>query len=181
MIIIVQVLSYHHFFPFACLFPFAFLLLPTASGGSAKHLGKVVVSQTHHSLHSHDDCAFAFAASRENHVRFGDCAVGVPKQLSLTVTNHSAEAVRFTWAPPAEVTLSPCTGHLLPGCAKDVTITFCSRQPKSFGSQNMPCKVTKIKLGDTQDKVGVFVSLFFCGIAVRLVILFKIRSWFQNS
>ncbi|XP_068693384.1 hydrocephalus-inducing protein homolog [Montipora foliosa] len=92
-------------------------------------------------------------ASRENHVKFGDCPVGVSKQLSFTLTNHSpSDPVRFTWSPPPEVAFSPCTGHLQPNCAKDVTVTFCSKQPKTHSAVNVPCKITKIKLGEAQDK-----------------------------
>ena len=97
---------------------------------------------------------FVFAASRENHVIFGDCAVGVSKRLSFTLTNHSLlDPVRFTWSPPREIMFSPCTGHLQPNCAKDVTVTFCSSEPKTYSAINIPCKVTKIKLGETEDKV----------------------------
>lgn len=96
------------------------------------------------------------SASRENHIKFNDCPVGIPKQLSFTLTNHSTtDPVRFTWNPPPEITFSPCTGHLLPGCAKDINITLTSSKPKAFKTQNIPCKVTKIKLGEAQDKVMI--------------------------
>ena len=99
---------------------------------------------------------FLSSASRENHVKFGDCPVGVSKQLSFTLTNHSpSDPVRFTWSPPPEVAFSPCTGHLQPNCAKDVTVTFCSKQPKTHSAINVPCKITKIKLGEAQDKVRI--------------------------
>ena len=102
---------------------------------------------------------YIFVASRENHVKFGDCAVGVSRQLSFTLTNHSSsDPVRFTWSPPPEITFSPCTGHLQPNCAKDVTVTFCSKEPKTYSATNIPCKVTKIKLGETQDKVILHCS-----------------------
>jgi len=96
------------------------------------------------------------SALRENHVKFGDCAIGVPKQLSFTLTNHSStDLVRFSWTPPPEITLSPCIGHLNPGCAKDIVITFTSAKPKTINGQNVPCKVTKIKVGDNEDKVSI--------------------------
>ena len=94
-------------------------------------------------------------ASRENHAHFGDCAVGVSKQLSFTLTNHSpSNPIRFQWTPPPEITFSPCVGHLQSGCAKDVTVTFLSDLPKTFNSVNVPCKIVKIKLGETQEKVS---------------------------
>ena len=100
------------------------------------------------------------AASRENHVKFGDCAVRASRQLSFTLTNHStSDPVRFTWSPPPEITFSPCVGHLQPNCAKDVTVTFCSKEPKTYSGTNVPCKVTKIKLGEAQDKVSFLGSL----------------------
>lgn len=100
------------------------------------------------------------AASRENHVKFGDCAVGASRQLSFTLTNHStSDPVRFTWSPPPEIMFSPCVGHLQPNCAKDVTVTFCSKEPKTYSGTNVPCKVTKIKLGEAQDKVSFLGSL----------------------
>ena len=85
--------------------------------------------------------------------------MGVSKQLSFTLTNHSSsDPVRFTWSPPPEVTFSPCTGHLQPNCAKDVTVTFCSNEPKTYSATNIPCKVTKIKLGEAQDKVRLKIE-----------------------
>lgn len=54
---------------------------------------------------------------------------------------------------------SPCVGHLQPNCAKDVTVTFCSKEPKTYSGTNVPCKVTKIKLGEAQDKVSFLGSL----------------------
>lgn len=89
--------------------------------------------------------------------------MGVSKQLSFTLTNHSSsDPVRFTWSPPPEVTFSPCTGHLQPNCAKDVTVTFCSNEPKTYSATNIPCKVTKIKLGEAQDKVRLKIEKMDC-------------------
>ena len=83
--------------------------------------------------------------------------------MSFTLTNHSnVDTVRFNWNPPQEVTFSPCTGHLNPGCAKDIAITFTSPKPKVLKTQNIPCKVTKIKVGENLDKVrklGLFYIL----------------------
>ena len=105
---------------------------------------------------------FISAASRENHVKFGDCAVGVSRQLSFTLTNHSSlDPIRFTWSPPPEITFSPCTGHLQADCAKDVTVTFCSMGPETYSALNIPCKVTKIKLGEAQDKVNLLLLLYW--------------------
>ena len=87
--------------------------------------------------------------------------MGASRQLSFTLTNHStSDPVRFTWSPPPEITFSPCVGHLQPNCAKDVTVTFCSKEPKTYSGTNVPCKVTKIKLGEAQDKVSFLGSLF---------------------
>lgn len=86
--------------------------------------------------------------------------MGGSRQLSLTLTNHStSDPIRFTWSPPPEITFSPCVGHLQPNCAKDVTVTFCSKEPKTYSGTNVPCKVTKIKLGEAQDKVSFLGSL----------------------
>ena len=129
-----------------------------------------------YSLQPYKSDFFVFLiASKENHAHFGDCAVGVSKQLSFTLTNHSpSDPIRFHWTPPPEITFSPCIGHLQPGCAKDVTVNFISAQPKTLASVNIPCKIVKIKLGETQEKVSLtntthrsFVAILASGAVSR--------------
>ena len=89
-----------------------------------------------------------------NQLSFGDCAVGIAKKLSFTLTNHlKHDAVRFNWSTPEGITFSPCTGHLLPNCAKDVTAFFVSHKPIKIECQPVLCKVTKIKLPENERKV----------------------------
>ena len=89
-----------------------------------------------------------------NEVFFGDCAVGVAKKVSFTLTNHlEHDAVRFTWSSTDGITFSPCTGHLLANCAKDISISFISDKPVTLYRVRLNCKVTKIKLAEDAKKV----------------------------
>ena len=90
-----------------------------------------------------------------NQMHFGDCAVGVPKKVTFTLTNHlDLDAVRFTWTPPDGFIFSPCTGHLLPKCAKDISVLFTSDKPVTLDRVRINCKVVKIKLAKDGNKVS---------------------------
>ena len=89
-----------------------------------------------------------------NQVFFGDCSVGVARKVSFTLTNHlEHDAVRFSWSPPDGLTFSPCTGHLLANCAKDISVSFTSDKRLTLDRAGVNCKVTKIKLAEDGKKV----------------------------
>lgn len=47
---------------------------------------------------------------------FGDCDVGVSKDRTFTLSNHSStDSVRFQWGEHENVKFSPNVGHLHPG------------------------------------------------------------------
>ena len=99
-----------------------------------------------------------FLVPRNNHINFGDCSLAVANHQSFTLTNHSEnDIIRFTWDPPPQITFSPCTGHLLPNCAKDVKVTFQSEKPTKLEAVQIPCKISKIQLSQNAAKVG-FIS-----------------------
>lgn len=95
-----------------------------------------------------------FSVPRNNHINFGDCALCVANHQSFTLTNHSEnDIIRFTWDPPPQFTFSPCTGHLLPNCAKDIKVTFESEKPTKLEAVQIPCKISKIQLAQNAAKV----------------------------
>ena len=122
---------------------------------------RAIVNVNFFILYGNCDCKFCLNLqylkiffSVANQLSFGDCAVGIAKKLSFTLTNHlKHDAVRFNWSTPEGITFSPCTGHLLPNCAKDVTAFFVSHKPIKIESQPVLCKVTKIKLPENERKV----------------------------
>lgn len=89
-----------------------------------------------------------------NNVFFGDCSVGVARKVSFTLTNHHEhDAVRFCWSPPDGLVFTPCAGHLLSSCAKDIIVSFTSDKPVTLDNIRVNCKVTKIKLAEDGKKV----------------------------
>ncbi|NWR06173.1 HYDIN protein, partial [Paradoxornis webbianus] len=84
-------------------------------------------------------------AVRVNHIQFGDCSVGEPRDRTFTITNHtSTKVMRFEWEAIAPFQFSPKVGHLHPGCAKDITVTLKSDVPATFRRHLVKCKVTEI-------------------------------------
>lgn len=96
-----------------------------------------------------------FLVPRNNHINFGDCSVLHSSCQSFTLTNHAeADVIRFSWEPPPQLTFSPCAGHLLPNCAKDIKVTFQSPEPVKLESVNISCKIIKIQLAKKVAKVN---------------------------
>ena len=61
------------------------------------------------------------------------------------MTNHSSdESVRFLWADHPRLRVSPHVGHLHSGCAKDMSVTFCSDAPDTLEEVELSCKVSRI-------------------------------------
>ncbi|XP_035275425.1 hydrocephalus-inducing protein homolog [Anguilla anguilla] len=92
---------------------------------------------------------------RSDLLNFGDCHVGSPYQQTFTLTNHGgSEALRFEWpADAAQVRFSPQVGHLHAGCAKEVTVTFCSDQPLALEARPVRCRVCRISFPRPVDQV----------------------------
>lgn len=86
---------------------------------------------------------------------FGDCDVSRPYQETFTMTNLSSNNVlRFEWpADGPQVCFSPQVGHLHAGCAKEVTVTFCSEQPVVLIAQPMKCKLCRVVFQQPVDQV----------------------------
>eukprot|EP00794_Sanderia_malayensis_P018879 gene18879-20779_t len=108
--------------------------------------------------HSTVICAQGVVVPRNNHVSFGDCSIDVASMQSFTLTNHTeSDIVRFTWdSAPPQLTFSPCTGHLLPNCAKDISVSFLNSEPFSLDKLNVPCKLTKIQLAQNYGRAGAW-------------------------
>ncbi|KAM8861524.1 hydrocephalus-inducing protein homolog isoform 3-T3 [Synchiropus picturatus] len=88
-------------------------------------------------------------------LNFGDCHVECSYQESFTMTNHSSnQTLKFEWpAAGAQISFAPQVGHLHAGCAKEVTVTFCSAQPVTVTSQSMKCKVCEVEFEQPLEQV----------------------------
>ncbi|ELK36190.1 Hydrocephalus-inducing protein like protein [Myotis davidii] len=94
------------------------------------------------------------AAALVDHIQFGDCHIGSSYSVSFTVTNHSqVNVIRFEWPSLATITFAPQTGHLHPGCAKDIVMTLKSDIPINMKKMDIKCKVSKIMFQQPADQV----------------------------
>ncbi|KAL0967856.1 hypothetical protein UPYG_G00258420, partial [Umbra pygmaea] len=86
---------------------------------------------------------------------FGDCHVSRPYQKTFTMKNlSSSDVLRFEWpADIPELCFSPQVGHLHAGCAKEVTVTFCSEQAVVLTGQLMKCKLCRVVFQQPVDQV----------------------------
>jgi len=89
--------------------------------------------------------------------------INVPKILNFTVTNHSPEEiVRYSWESLPYMTFSPSRGHLLPNCARDITVTYQSSEEHALDRKTVPCKVETIVLAThSNKKVVTLYALYF--------------------
>ncbi|XP_016051807.1 PREDICTED: hydrocephalus-inducing protein homolog [Miniopterus natalensis] len=95
------------------------------------------------------------AAALVDHIQFGDCHIGNSYSVSFTVTNHSqANVIRFEWPLLPTVSFSPQTGHLHPGCAKDIVVTMKSDVPITLKKMGIKCKLSKIVFQQPPDQVS---------------------------
>ncbi|XP_016156610.1 PREDICTED: LOW QUALITY PROTEIN: hydrocephalus-inducing protein-like [Ficedula albicollis] len=93
-------------------------------------------------------------AVRVNHIQFGDCPVGKPYHRTFTITNRTSVTImHFEWEADATFSFSPKMGYLLPGCAKDITVTLKSDAPAVFRRHLVKCKVTKVNVARPRRKV----------------------------
>ncbi|XP_062403912.1 hydrocephalus-inducing protein homolog [Sardina pilchardus] len=92
---------------------------------------------------------------KSDHLHFGDCYVAKPYRATFTMTNLSgSDALRFEWpADSAQVCFSPRLGHLHAGCSKDVTVTFCSKQPTVLSGQPHKCRLCRVVFQQPVDQV----------------------------
>ncbi|XP_028813720.1 hydrocephalus-inducing protein homolog [Denticeps clupeoides] len=87
-------------------------------------------------------------------LHFGDCHVDRSYQESFTMTNLSnSDALRFEWPSDPHLHFSPQKGHLHVGCAKEVTVTFCSQQPVVLSSMAIKCRLWRIMFQEHVDQV----------------------------
>ncbi|XP_076808093.1 hydrocephalus-inducing protein homolog isoform X2 [Clavelina lepadiformis] len=85
---------------------------------------------------------------------FGEGDVGVPKDRTFTLSNHSgSDTVRFLWNQHLNLKFVPTAGHLHPGCSKEVTVTFKSDKPAEILKSLVKCNITKIKFIKPIDQV----------------------------
>ncbi|KAJ3226665.1 hypothetical protein HK099_004409 [Clydaea vesicula] len=84
-------------------------------------------------------------ASGENELIFNDCHIRKTKQLAMNIFNHSADFMRINWPETGEFVVSTTVLHLRPKSSKEVTISFCPKQPCDLIKVPLTCKVTKIQ------------------------------------
>ncbi|KAM8955232.1 hydrocephalus-inducing protein homolog [Lycaon pictus] len=93
-------------------------------------------------------------AALVDHIQFGDCHIGNSYNVSFTITNHSqVNVIRFEWPLLATVSFSPQTGHLHPGCAKDIAVTMKSDVPINLKKMGVKCKLSRITFQFPADQV----------------------------
>lgn len=119
------------------------------------------------------------AAIKSNSISFGDIYVNDKKQLLFTMKNLSkSDCFRFEWPASlnsasfnlnssnqaeqsnlqmnlasSAITFSPRVGHLHAGCAKDITVTFKSNEPKTIRKELNNCVLQKIAFDQPINEV----------------------------
>jgi hypothetical protein len=79
-------------------------------------------------------------------IRLQDCPVGQTVTAVFALRNHSTKVFRFKWPTNMpQLVLSPATGHLLPGCSKDMTLTFTSPQPCRLAPQDVRMSLAQVR------------------------------------
>lgn len=113
-------------------------------------------------------------ALKSNLINFGDVYINEKKQILFTIKNHSKnDCFRFEWpigvgfsthanensptfataATASAVTFSPRVGHLHAGCAKDITVTFKTSEPKLLRKELVNCTLAKITFDQPINEV----------------------------
>eukprot|EP00798_Chlamydomonas_sp_ICE-L_P006741 gene6741-3411_t len=89
-------------------------------------------------------------------LKIPDGPLSVPRVQTFAIMNHSAtKTMRFKWPPAAHPTLSfsPAIGHLLPGCTKDITLTFLTESPVQLSPQEVKMSITQINPKEPEPAV----------------------------
>ncbi|CAF0787663.1 unnamed protein product [Brachionus calyciflorus] len=132
-------------------------------------------------LSDEDACAL-----KSNQINFGDVYSNEKKQLLFTMRNSSkTDCFRFEWPTgtglnsPTEqnsnsiIQFSPRVGHLHAGCAKDITISFKSLEPKTLKKELFSCNLSKIIFDQPMNEVKDWDD--------RMTIIKYINEFVQNS
>ncbi|CAE1301645.1 HYDIN [Acanthosepion pharaonis] len=84
-------------------------------------------------------------ATRANLMAFGDCYIQEPKTQCLSITNRcQTDCIHFQWVDQYPLSFSPQVGHLKPGQAKEVAITFNADKPVCLKLERVKCTIKKI-------------------------------------
>ncbi|CAH2323836.1 Hypothetical predicted protein [Pelobates cultripes] len=93
-------------------------------------------------------------APRMDHIIFGDCYIGLPYQVTFTMTNHSQlDAMRFEWPLEGPLNFSPQVGHIHASCAKHVAVTLKSDVPLTLSKSPVKCRVSRISFPLPLDQI----------------------------
>ncbi|KAJ3206444.1 hypothetical protein HDU82_004517 [Entophlyctis luteolus] len=101
-----------------------------------------------------DDLVFDDMPSElENEVELGDCFIGEQKHVSFTLSNYASDIMRISWLlDTSDFVFSPMVAHLQPKSKKEITVTFCEKQPNEANHIKALCKPIKIRyLGQSPD------------------------------
>ena len=107
-------------------------------------------------------CLFGFfcQATQANLMIFGDCYIGEPKTQCLSITNRcQMDCIYFQWVDQYPLSFSPQIGHLRPGQAKEVTITFNADKPVNLQKQMVKCVIKKIIFDQPLNEVSALKLL----------------------
>lgn len=92
--------------------------------------------------------------TRANLMIFGDCYIREPKTQCLSITNRcQSDCIYFQWIEQFPLKFSPQMGNLMPGQAKEVTITFNADKPVCLKQQLIKCTIKKITFDQPLDEI----------------------------
>ncbi|KAJ3142605.1 hypothetical protein HK100_000034 [Physocladia obscura] len=102
-----------------------------------------------------DDLTFdELPSEAENEITFGDCFVGETKQIMFVVSNHSTDILRVSWGlETSDFIFSPTVAHIRPKGKKDITVSFCVKQPIELNHVKALCKALKIKYTNSTSEI----------------------------
>lgn len=89
----------------------------------------------------------------DNEIAFGDCQIGESKQISFTISNHSAEVLRVTFPDLSEFSFYPSCCHLNPKGSREIIANFFAKQPVDIQKHSVAVKASKIKLVSSNSPV----------------------------
>ena len=85
----------------------------------------------------------------ENHLDFGNSAVGEEKQLVFCISNNSQEVFKIHFESiPNSLTFAPNSAHLQANRSKDIFVTFKSEKAVNLTRSPVLCKLQKVHLAD---------------------------------
>ncbi len=92
-----------------------------------------------------ENVTFDDLPNNEESLNFGFCEVNNPKQLTFSLTNHSADHFKYSWTSLPHVSISPLYGHIHSKAVQDITVTVLSPEVLEYKNQSLVVELTKIR------------------------------------